>query len=89
MGSQSAGPSTYATMPAPPNSLGLYRPTEGPSKAPGKRAQSAQGISHESLKFDTVPSEFKKEGGDWHVVYNPKVKKALDINLVHAFKHPT
>ena len=89
MGSQSAGPSTYATTLTPLNPLGGYRPNEGSSKAPSRQGQSPKSISQGNLKLDLVPPEFKKEGGDWHVVYNPKVKKALDINLLHAFKHPT
>ncbi|WFD32340.1 general transcription repressor [Malassezia sp. CBS 17886] len=31
--------------------------------------------------------EIKKEGSDWVAIYNPKVKPALDVNLVHTFTH--
>lgn len=36
-----------------------------------------------------VPPEFRKDGGDWSVIYNPKVRKSLDVNLVHTFVHDT
>ncbi|KIJ12191.1 hypothetical protein PAXINDRAFT_157005 [Paxillus involutus ATCC 200175] len=34
-----------------------------------------------------VPPEFKKEGSDWFAVFNPKVKRVLDVNLVHTLMH--
>lgn len=43
----------------------------------------------EELKVQHLPSEYVKDGGDWSAVYNPQVKKALDINLVHTFVHAT
>ena len=33
----------------------------------------------EDFTLQPVPSEYRKEGFDWVVLYNPKVKKALDI----------
>ncbi|KAJ6472285.1 chromatin associated protein [Mycena vitilis] len=36
-----------------------------------------------------VHPEWKKEGSDWFVVYNPKVKRTLDVGLVHTFIHET
>ena len=35
----------------------------------------------------TVSSEYRKEDRDWVVLYNSKVKKTLDINLVQTFAH--
>jgi len=35
----------------------------------------------------TVPDEYKKEGSDWYAVFNPKVKRVLDIRLVHKLMH--
>ncbi|KAH8981968.1 chromatin associated protein, partial [Lactarius akahatsu] len=34
-----------------------------------------------------VPPEFKKEGRDWFAIFNPKIKRALDINLVYTLHH--
>ena len=41
----------------------------------------------EGLTLEPVPSEYRKEGRDWFVSYNPEVKKTLDISLVHTFVH--
>ena len=41
----------------------------------------------EDFTLQPIPSEYRKEGCDWVVLYNPKVKKELDINLVHTFVH--
>ncbi|KAJ7056678.1 chromatin associated protein [Mycena amicta] len=42
-----------------------------------------------NLELAAVPSDFKKEGSDWFVMYNPKVKRTLDVSLVHTFIHET
>ena len=34
-----------------------------------------------------IPPEFKKEGNDWSVIFNPKVKRVLDVNSVHTLMH--
>jgi glucose repression regulatory protein TUP1 len=39
------------------------------------------------LDPDTVPRELKKEGSDWFALWSPKVKKQLDVNLVHTLAH--
>lgn len=48
-------------------------------------------VSHnngfEDLDPANVPQELKKEGSDWFAVFNPKVKRALDVNLVHTLMH--
>jgi len=35
----------------------------------------------------TLPREFKKEGSDWFATFNPKVKRVLDVSLVHTLAH--
>jgi len=34
-----------------------------------------------------VSPEFKKEWSDWFAVFNPKIKKTLDVKLVHTLGH--
>jgi hypothetical protein len=41
----------------------------------------------DDLDLRNVPPDMKKEGSDWFVEFNPKVKKALDVRLVHALNH--
>ncbi|KAJ2914127.1 hypothetical protein MD484_g6278, partial [Candolleomyces efflorescens] len=41
----------------------------------------------EEFSFNNVPPEFRREGTDWFAAFNPKIKKCLDIGLVHSFGH--
>jgi len=34
-----------------------------------------------------IPVGLKIEGSDWFAVFNPKVKRVLNINLVHTLYH--
>ncbi|KAF8124852.1 WD40-repeat-containing domain protein, partial [Mycena galopus ATCC 62051] len=34
-----------------------------------------------------LPPQFKKEGPDWFVIYNPTTPRTLDVSLVHTFLH--
>ena len=45
------------------------------------------GAFPEELDINNVPSDYKKEGQDWYAVFNPKVKRVLDVQLVHNFMH--
>lgn len=45
----------------------------------------AAGLSFpEDLDISGVAPELKKEGSDWFAVFNPKVKRVLDVSLVHT-----
>lgn len=41
----------------------------------------------DELDPHSVPPELKKEGSDWFAIFNPKIKRALDVNLVHTLHH--
>jgi glucose repression regulatory protein TUP1 len=41
----------------------------------------------DDLDPHNVPAELKKEGSDWFAVFNPKVKRVLDVTLVHTLMH--
>ncbi|KAJ7659332.1 chromatin associated protein [Mycena polygramma] len=45
--------------------------------------------SLDPASVSSIHPEWKKEGSDWFVVYNPKVKRTLDVGLVHTFIHET
>jgi general transcriptional corepressor TUP1 len=34
-----------------------------------------------------VPPELMKEGNDWFAVFNPQVKRVLDVSLMHTLVH--
>ncbi|KAF9528664.1 chromatin associated protein [Crepidotus variabilis] len=41
----------------------------------------------DDIYVNTVPPEHKKTGSDWFALFNPQVKRVLDVNLVHTMKH--
>ncbi|KAF8875069.1 WD40-repeat-containing domain protein [Infundibulicybe gibba] len=41
----------------------------------------------DDLDPHNVPPELKKEGSDWFAIFNPKVKRVLDVSLVHTLMH--
>jgi hypothetical protein len=45
------------------------------------------GAFPEDLDIHTIPPEYKREGSDWYAVFNPKVKRVLDVQLVHNLMH--
>ncbi|KAJ7119053.1 WD40-repeat-containing domain protein, partial [Mycena epipterygia] len=55
------------------------------SEKPGRETPSFLN----DLDLTRIHPKLKKEGSDWFVVYNPKLKRTLDINLMHTFVHET
>ena len=41
----------------------------------------------EEFNVHNILPEFKKEGNDWFAFFNPKVKRVLDVTLVHTLIH--
>ena len=63
-----------------------------PSSSAVDNSGSLAPISENSSFLDeldplSVPPELKKEGSDWFAIFNPKIKRALDVNLVHTLHH--
>ena len=91
-------PLAVKKSPVPPPSsfnnshtLGLYRfHQNGTPGLGGTSALPSMKIPPpEELTLHSVPPEYRKEGPDWYAVFNPKVKKVLDVNLMHNFVHAT
>ncbi|CAK1366117.1 unnamed protein product [Cercospora beticola] len=36
---------------------------------------------------EKLPPHLKKQGDDWHAVFNPKMPRRLDVDLVHSLAH--
>lgn len=47
----------------------------------------AIGNSLSDLDPDKLPPHLKRQGDDWHAVFNPRVKRRLDVDLVHNLPH--
>lgn len=39
------------------------------------------------LEIDQLPDNFKKERQDWFAVFNPRVRRLLDVDLIHNLSH--
>lgn len=78
----------------PPAGYGIKNPSNGqpqPHLQRGQLPSIAQPApappTPSEMNPETIPKELKKEGGDWITMYNPKVKKTLDVELVHTLVH--
>ena len=51
------------------------------------RTSGAAFSSPDDIDSNTISLEHKCEGADWSALFNPKVKRVLDVNLVHILVH--
>jgi len=79
--SQEPLPSTHESHPARSSSL---TPEKTPRPSAGVRTREE---SPGDLDPATVPAEYRKDGEDWFVLYNPRAPQLLNVSLVHQFKH--
>ncbi|GAA5821467.1 hypothetical protein JCM3770_000914 [Rhodotorula araucariae] len=92
----STGPDAAALhhpSPVPPSAASaipaLSAASAAPSPAPTPAHQSKDEKPVEVTNFDpdTAPKDLKKEGSDWMTMFNPNVKRVLDVGLVHTLVH--
>lgn len=77
-------PSPYPASAMPPMQTTASSASARPASTPQPKTPPTM-LS--DLDPDTVPRELKKEGSDWFALWSPKVKKQLDVNLVHTLAH--
>jgi WD40 repeat protein len=77
----------------------MARPTPPPAIAQQQQALSlpqhqqyvqelgGSGNQLVDLAVETLPSNLKREGEDWYAVFNPRVRRTLDVELVHNLAH--
>ncbi|KAK4548509.1 hypothetical protein LTR36_009419 [Oleoguttula mirabilis] len=78
-----------------PGSPSIARPTPPPNQnqqiAPDFQYTHAQleqiGNQLSELEPDKLPPHLKRQGDDWHAVFNPRVHRRLDVDLVHNLAH--
>ncbi|GAA6015402.1 hypothetical protein JCM10207_008974 [Rhodosporidiobolus poonsookiae] len=79
----------------PPMMTGSNAPSPAPPAAAAKDEGAKPGTplpalgTVEPVNFDpdTAPKDLKKEGSDWMTMFNPNVKRVLDVGLVHTLVH--
>lgn len=91
------GPATPQQNPANayPGSPHVPRPTPPPNPntqiAPDFQytAQQIELIGNQLSEYepDKLPPHLKRQGDDWHAVFNPNVRRRLDVDLVHNLAH--
>ncbi|KAF2457078.1 WD40-repeat-containing domain protein [Lineolata rhizophorae] len=95
------GPATPQQHPAVPlpGSPQVPRPTPPPNAqqalmGPGARPPPPPtaggpnvGNCLAELEPDQVSDAFKTDGSDWYVVYNPQIRRSLDVKLLHTLPH--
>ena len=81
-----------------PSSPNVARPTPPPAQnaqnvqiAPDFQytPQQLEQIGNQLSEYepDKLPPHLKRQGDDWHAVFNPRVHRRLDVDLVHNLAH--
>ncbi|GAA5916725.1 hypothetical protein JCM6882_005789 [Rhodosporidiobolus microsporus] len=78
-----APPSQQQQTPAPHPPA----PTSAGTPAPPQPKQEEKPVEVTSFDPETAPKDLKKEGSDWMTMFNPNVKRVLDVGLVHTLVH--
>lgn len=77
-----AGPSAGLGSSAAP----MQTPPAGASYS-GPSPSSTNGAFLDDLNPENLPPDLKKEGSDWFAIFNPKLKRVLDVNLMQTLSH--
>ncbi|KAF2768424.1 WD40 repeat-like protein [Teratosphaeria nubilosa] len=98
LGGPPGGPATpqqSQANPYPSSPARLARPTPPPNRdqfgaadfqyTPAQIDQIGNQLSE--LEPEKLPPHMKKQGDDWHAVFNPRVRRRLDVDLVHNLAH--
>ncbi|KAF9010267.1 chromatin associated protein, partial [Cyathus striatus] len=81
-------PSTQSTPALTPGQLAAPPSKPGHSTLPSiSTGPIGPKGGYVELSLQTAPASCRKEGNDWFAVFNPKIQKRLDIDLVHTFQH--
>jgi glucose repression regulatory protein TUP1 len=79
------GPGSTPALPPPPPATARLTPTP---RLP-QRPPPVNDFLGDTPDPSVVPPQFKKEGSDWFVLYNPAIPRTLEVSLVHTFLHET
>ncbi|KAJ7355665.1 chromatin associated protein [Mycena albidolilacea] len=79
------GPGSTPALPPPPPATARLTPTP---RLP-QRPPPVNDFLADTPDPSVVPPQFKKEGSDWFVLYNPAIPRTLEVSLVHTFPHET
>ncbi|KAI9841971.1 MAG: general transcription repressor [Thelocarpon superellum] len=80
-------PTPQQTQPAPYHDPRGSPQVARPTPPPPPHQLVNVGNTLADLEFDRLPANQKKEGNDWFAVFNPRVQRVLDVDLVHTLPH--
>ena len=69
---------------------GINSPPLGSASIPNTSPPTGSAPTPEflgSLALNTLSPEYKKEGTDWSAIFNPSLKRVLDVDLKHTLNH--
>ncbi|KAL5495939.1 TUP1_1 [Sanghuangporus weigelae] len=73
--------SSSSPLPPPPP------PVAGPTPYPASAPPASGEAFLVDINPETLPPDLKKEGPDWFAIFNPKVRRVLDVNLTNTLNH--
>ncbi|TNY19963.1 WD40-repeat-containing domain protein [Rhodotorula diobovata] len=80
-------PSSASAVPALSAASNVQSRASTPAQQPQQHSKDDKPVQSASFDPDTAPKDLKKEGSDWMTMFNPNVKRVLDVGLVHTLVH--
>lgn len=82
-----ADPRASPQIPRPTPPGNELQPARGAELQPQYQQHNAITNNLADLDVERLPDSLKRQGSDWHAVFNPHVQRTLDVNLVHNLVH--
>ncbi|KAF8196823.1 WD40-repeat-containing domain protein [Mycena galopus ATCC 62051] len=83
------GPGSTPALPPPPTAAARLTSPRLPQLPQRPGPAAVNDFLVDSPDPADFPPQFKKEGSDWFVLYNPTIPRTLEVSLVHTFMHET
>jgi glucose repression regulatory protein TUP1 len=84
-----ATPQINTPVPYPGNAQSpqISQPTPDQGRIAPARPPPPVGNALGELELESVAPHNKKQGSDWHAIFNAQVQRVLDVDLVHSLQH--
>ncbi|KAJ8611453.1 hypothetical protein MRB53_037972 [Persea americana] len=83
-----APPAPGFTPQGPPQHPFQYgQPQQAPAGINGYGQPAQTASPGPEYDVEKMPPHFKRQGHEWHAIFNPKAERRLDVDLVHTLAH--